>query len=613
MYTSQHNDISEQEEFLNCLEPKIGDLENEILTKPLDLDDIYEALNSTQNHKSPGIDGLPYEFYKTFWESIKYDVSQILNNILSTLSLTESQSLAIIVLHPKSGNAHLLSDWRPISLMTCDYKLLTKVFANRLKCLVPEVISREQYCCPGKTIVDCNLVMRDVLCYCNEHSIQGAVLTLDWSKAYDRLDHCFLYAALRKIGFSEHFVKIVKLFCSNAKSAVQINGNITETFNIGRGIRQGCPLSMILYVLFKEALYCYIKSHNSIKGLEMPNNNTLKILGFADDTNLFLRDNNSIREAMNAIAKFEKATGAILNKEKTKIYGIGAWDNKIDWPLPWLQSQVTSFKSLGIIFSNNFELAVKLNWESVLSAIEIKTRIMQSTQQTIYQRAVILNCVIYSKLWYIAHLFPMPVLYANKIKRVSFNYIWGRKNYEPIKRSTLTMSKCEGGLGILDILYKSQSILVTSFIKLFLNESSITFMVEYYNFMRLGQLFNRYNSPNTVSYTGNVYYQQIVKIIQKCIHVRGFPELNAKKIYDTIMPNGKPMIETYHPNYQWKEIWNNLTSKVILPKEREILFKFHHEVLPTKKRLKQMKKFNVLSVIIVGKRSQILILYMIVQ
>ena len=164
-----------------------------MLIKRLDIDDIFQALNSTENKKSPGLDGLPYEFYKTYWELIKEDLLQILNNVLTTLSLTESQSLAVIILHPKSGDTKLLSNWRPISLMNCDYKIMAKVFANRLKLLVPEIISKEQFCCPGKTIVDCNIIMRDVLYYCNENNIEGAVLTLDWSKAYDRVDHNFLY------------------------------------------------------------------------------------------------------------------------------------------------------------------------------------------------------------------------------------------------------------------------------------------------------------------------------------------------------------------------------------------------------------------------------------
>ena len=389
---------------------------------------------------------MPYEFYKIFWNILKDDLHEILTYAIENLTITESQSLGVITLQPKNGDKTLLSNWRPITLMTCDYKILTKVFAARLKHIIPKIICQEQFCCPGKSIIDSNLIMRDVLYFCNENNIQGAVLTLDWSKAYDRVDHNFLFAVLAKLGFCDSFIKILKLFCSNVRSVIQINGNITSSFHIGRGVRQGCPLSMMIYVLFKEALYSRIKALDSIKGPELPNNNSLKILGYADDTNLLLRDNESIIEAMKVIKMFETAAGAILNENKTKIFGVGSWNNKVDWPIPWIQSSITSFKSLGILYSNDFNTAVYINWEAVLSAIETKIQTMQTIRSTIYQRAILLNCLIFAKLWYVSHIFLLPVSYANKIKRVAFNYIWGRKYYEPIKRSTLYSPKNEGGL-----------------------------------------------------------------------------------------------------------------------------------------------------------------------
>ena len=111
-------------------------------------------------------------------------------------------------------------------------------------------------------------------------------------------------------------------------------------------------------------------------------------------------------------------------------------------------------------------------------------------------------------------------------------------------------------------------------------------MSDYYNYIRIGQLFNINNENRTVSYTGTPYYRQIIETIRKCIHIRGFPILNAKQIYAKIMPENKPIIETYYPTYQWNYIWGNLSSVFILLKEREVLFKFLHEVLPTKKETK---------------------------
>ena len=110
---------------------------------------------------------------------------------------------------------------------------------------------------------------------------------------------------------------------------------------------------------------------------------------------------------------------------------IGTWNNKIDWPIPWIQISSPSLKSLGISFSNDYNMAVNENWENVISAITTKIQMMQTTQTTIYQRSVLLNSVIFSKLWYVAHIFPLPATHANRIKRIVFNYLWGRKFYKP--------------------------------------------------------------------------------------------------------------------------------------------------------------------------------------
>ena len=76
------------------------------------------------------------------------------------------------------------------------------------------------------------------------------------------------------------------------------------------------------------------------------------------------------------IKRFEKATGAILNKGKTKIFGFGSWNNKIEWPIPWIQNSVSSFNSLGIVYSNDYQMAVNLNWENIISTVDTKVKIM---------------------------------------------------------------------------------------------------------------------------------------------------------------------------------------------------------------------------------------------
>ena len=176
-----------------------------MLTENFTLEELEKVINSTPNNKSPGIDGIPFEFYKTFWDTIKNEIYQIIYGIIE-YNLSYSQKTAIIILNPKDDRTSCLSNWRPISLTTCDYKIFTKLIANRLKYLMPNIISPEQFCCPGKSIVDCNTMVRDIVHYCSTEDLPGAVINLDWSKAFDRVDIDFLLKVMLKLGFSQIFI-----------------------------------------------------------------------------------------------------------------------------------------------------------------------------------------------------------------------------------------------------------------------------------------------------------------------------------------------------------------------------------------------------------------------
>ena len=116
-----------------------------------------------ENEKSPGIDGIPVEFYKTFYDTLENDLLQIFNNILFTeKETTKTMQQAIITLTPKKGDLKQLKYWKPISLLCNDYKVLTKILANRIKTILPQIISEEQTCSiPKRTIFKNFFLIRD--------------------------------------------------------------------------------------------------------------------------------------------------------------------------------------------------------------------------------------------------------------------------------------------------------------------------------------------------------------------------------------------------------------------------------------------------------------------
>ena len=152
-----------------------------------------------------------------------------------------------------------------------DVKIVAKILANRLKPIMPNIISENQYYVNGKSIVDCNNKMRDILYYVNSNNISGALINLDWEKAFDRVDWTFLTKILKKFGFPEFTIKWLMNLYTNITSSCLINRYITREFKIERGVRQGCPMSMLVYVLFQEPLYLAFKYCNTILPIRIQN------------------------------------------------------------------------------------------------------------------------------------------------------------------------------------------------------------------------------------------------------------------------------------------------------------------------------------------------------
>ena len=131
------------------------------------------------------------------------------------------------------------------------------------------------------------------------------------------------FKVLQTLGFGETFVNWIKVLYSDIESALVINNTLSKFFPINRSVRQGCPLSMSLFILFQEPFYRAVIASRIIRPVTLPASSELKIIGYADDSTLLVRDDQSLVEVYNIIVNFEKATGSILNKSKTtkKWYG----------------------------------------------------------------------------------------------------------------------------------------------------------------------------------------------------------------------------------------------------------------------------------------------------
>ncbi|KAJ3614342.1 hypothetical protein NHX12_017916 [Muraenolepis orangiensis] len=350
--------------------PQVSEEANSQLEGPLTIQELQTALQGMQGRRAPGIDGLSVEFYKAYWDVLSNDLLDVFNESLASGSMPVSCRRAVITLLPKKGNLQDIKNWRPVSLLCVDYKLLSKALATRLGRAVEQVIHRDQtYCVPGRSMVDNVHLIRDVLEVSSSLDINTGLISLDQEKAFDRVEHSFLWKVMGKFGFSAGFIAKIMVLYNNIESVLKFNGSLCAPFRVCRGVRQGCALSGMLYALSLEPLLSRIRS--KLQGLFLPGfNGNLVLSAYADDVVVFVRDQTDIDVLVDIVREFSSASAARVNWKKSEALAVGEWSGG----LPVLPQNMVwrkdGFKYLGVFLGK--EIVVLKNWEDVTEKIEGK-------------------------------------------------------------------------------------------------------------------------------------------------------------------------------------------------------------------------------------------------
>ena len=277
--------------------------------------------------------------------------------------------------------------------------------SNRLHNVLPSIISQDQQGFIKNRCIGSNIrLIQDIIDYTELLNCDGAILLIDFKKAFDTIDWSFLFKSLKKFKFKECFIKWVNVMYSNITSVISNNGWISEPFNIKRGIRQGCPLSALLFVIVAEVLAVKIRSSNMVEGIQIRTENqthTIKICQLADDTTLFLKNQHEITASLHIIEEYGIFSGLQLNRNKTEGLWLGRLRN-IDLNMENITFTNTFIKTLGVYFGHDHELCSRLNWEVKLNQIKEQFKKWGNAKSYLFwKKNIVIKSVLLPKVIYI--------------------------------------------------------------------------------------------------------------------------------------------------------------------------------------------------------------------
>ena len=445
LYTPAEAEPDFEHLYLNENIPKITKASKEQCDLPITLEECKKALNNMKINKTPGTDGFPVEFYRYFWEELGPLIHESFLYAFNNNILSSEQRRAVLRLIPKKDkNITQLKNWRPISLLNTDYKLLTHVLANRIQEVLSDIISKDQSGYLKGRYIGLNIrTIIDIISNVEENNDSALLTFLDFEKAFDKINWTFMFKTIDKFGFGVNFQKWVKILYTDIESCVINNGVTSKYFHPKCGIRQGCPLSALLFILCVETLTIAIKHNSNIKGVKV-HKFEYKCTQLADDTTLFLKDVNSLRIALNMMYMFQKTSGLKLNVSKTEILqvGIPLIHERTPFNLIWDKSEIYA---LGTWFYKDNNHAVYKNLSEKLTNFENLLTQWTKRHLTWLGKITVLKSLGLSKLNYMISNLETPKWFTDRVKDLAYDFLWDGKPPR-IKNSVIVNEIEYGGL-----------------------------------------------------------------------------------------------------------------------------------------------------------------------
>ena len=355
-----------------------------------------------------------------------------------------------------------VGDYRPISLIGIQYKILAKILAIRLAEVVDKVVSQEQTAFIKKRqILDGPLVVNEVLNWAKRKKRKVMVLKIDFEKAYDSLSWDYLDQIMEIMGFSNKWRGWIRACLHSARASVLVNGSPTEEFRLFRGLRQGDPLSPFLFILAMEGLH--ISMLDAIgAGLYSPimvgdHNVSLSHLLYVDDA-LFIGvwSKQNMENLVGILHCYYLASGLRLNLGKSNLFGVGVSFTEVERLALLIGCGAAKFPFTYLGLPVGANMSRVKSWDSLMEKFNRRLSSWKVNSLSIGGRSVLLKAVLGALGIYYMSLFVLPVAVAKKMEALRARFFWGgtaaKRKMHWVQWDKVLAAKEAGGLEIGSIV-----------------------------------------------------------------------------------------------------------------------------------------------------------------